>query len=1301
MNEELHVKELDGLLESPGHRQRKSWKQYVKLTLPHVALVTFVCIYAMAGAWVFYTIESPHEDRLKVRGVEWVDHLRKELLHLMWNKSRIPDGSAKAAWASTMSGKLKLFNENLYKAYKGQYVRYGDIRVSKTPLNEQQQQRVTLLKHRSMKSQHPGGKLWTRSSALFFAATTMATIGYGNIVPVTAEGRIACVVFALFGAPLAIITIGDLGKFMSECTIWLYKKIKEIRQALGIKWRMWKLRKSGVVAEIDEELSIHQSLEGSESNQEDETEVPVLLVFAILLLYMALGGILFAFLESWTYVDAFYFCFVSLTTIGFGDLVPDRHEFIVIMLIYLGVGLAVTTMCIDLVGIQYLLKRKRAIERKLAMGDVGGAVNMIHQIMEETEPPRKRTFLKSASQNISHFNEEKASLRSEPSLTPWTLEGVLVDNTYLYEAEKLPTPELLSGPSPPPSIKSSTISTPLTNSSDSARSRMYDLWRNMERGGSIESGPDISIHCSISTSPSVYERENLYENYRSPQPSLMSFQFTFPIPIDFRAIAEVARRARRVLSCPSLLNRQSSKPPSEPSPPSTISSTVRTHRSWFELPIVSNVQYASPPVLLSLPTRARAFPPASSPSNDFPFQFEVPAPFMLSKLAAQVDLLERFDPHLPLHFREGPTAVMRPINKTVDESVEGAERSPEPARRGLGPQVFLHIPKLNELRPPTPPTSSRPSSRVSPHLSGRPLWYYNRWEKRRNSLTSTSRPGSSNLQANIPTQLQPVLKRKKIERLAKRKDPVRTVDWLNISPRAPVLEVVKNDLSTLSETMRSRRPSSSITGSSIVLVSPQNPMGLTCMEEWDSYIQMLDESMKPRATSVPSPIPEEPLFVHKDLEFIPLPKPPPPPLPLNRAQEVEFLPYEFEPEPRIIPEVEVELDIEPQVSIVEAEAIAVPSSSVVEPLKLSIGEGDEDVISPVFPDESSDEDTLSPMFEIDLGAFELVDSGISAEALLSNEDPVIFHKDMPVHSVHHDTVQTEAALENLMNAPESMLSHVVPPTMVADNYCFVVDGDRVRMSDVMGDDEWWRHTSRPTKHFYSEDLKKFFKVNVIATKGKIISARIPSGGPAFSAGPSTSHSHSVSASVTSSMMASSASSTLSAPPLTGSYPGTALHSAATTPRSSFAARSSISSFAGRGPRGEKVNLEHVYKVIRVYSFWRTCTSFHRIVTMIDKVVPDLKDTKEFKKRLFVQYLWRNAKPYEKARVQREFDPRSQRILRFVTDPAIKKRVSVMPATTSSRRTQPSTSEETAARQSRTQSRTQSRASSTSSKKSKP
>jgi hypothetical protein len=56
--------------------------------------------------------------------------------------------------------------------------------------------------------------------------------------------------------------------------------------------------------------------------------------------------------------------------------------------------------------------------------------------------------------------------------------------------------------------------------------------------------------------------------------------------------------------------------------------------------------------------------------------------------------------------------------------------------------------------------------------------------------------------------------------------------------------------------------------------------------------------------------------------------------------------------------------------------------------------------------QSSDSNfTNSPLFDLDLGGFELVDSGgMSAEALLSQEDPVIFHRDMPVHSVHHDTV---------------------------------------------------------------------------------------------------------------------------------------------------------------------------------------------------------------------------------------------------------------------------------------------------------
>ena len=58
----------------------------------------------------------------------------------------------------------------------------------------------------------------------------------------------------------------------------------------------------------------------------DKTEVPVLLVFTILLVYIAFGAVLFAIMEDWSYVDAFYFCFITLTTVGFGDLVPEKNQ---------------------------------------------------------------------------------------------------------------------------------------------------------------------------------------------------------------------------------------------------------------------------------------------------------------------------------------------------------------------------------------------------------------------------------------------------------------------------------------------------------------------------------------------------------------------------------------------------------------------------------------------------------------------------------------------------------------------------------------------------------------------------------------------------------------------------------------------------------------------------------------------------------------------------------------------------------------------------------------------------------------
>ena len=44
---------------------------------------------------------------------------------------------------------------------------------------------------------------------------------------------------------------------------------------------------------------------------------------------MALGAVLFHTQEGWSFFDSLYYCFISLSTIGFGDYVALQNEDII------------------------------------------------------------------------------------------------------------------------------------------------------------------------------------------------------------------------------------------------------------------------------------------------------------------------------------------------------------------------------------------------------------------------------------------------------------------------------------------------------------------------------------------------------------------------------------------------------------------------------------------------------------------------------------------------------------------------------------------------------------------------------------------------------------------------------------------------------------------------------------------------------------------------------------------------------------------------------------------------------------
>ncbi|XP_072181074.1 uncharacterized protein [Diadema setosum] len=108
--------------------------------------------------------------------------------------------------------------------------------------------------------------------------------------------------------------------------------------------------------------------EGSESDTSEGrargdievSEIPMWPVLLLLFGYITSGAILFDLIEAnWNIFDAFYFCFITLTTIGFGDLVPDNSLIsLIACCIYTMIGMAVTSMCIALIMKKFVVTVK-------------------------------------------------------------------------------------------------------------------------------------------------------------------------------------------------------------------------------------------------------------------------------------------------------------------------------------------------------------------------------------------------------------------------------------------------------------------------------------------------------------------------------------------------------------------------------------------------------------------------------------------------------------------------------------------------------------------------------------------------------------------------------------------------------------------------------------------------------------------------------------------------------------------------------------------------------------------------------
>ncbi|CAG2113205.1 unnamed protein product, partial [Medioppia subpectinata] len=102
---------------------------------------------------------------------------------------------------------------------------------------------------------------------------------------------------------------------------------------------------------------------------DDEFDLPITLAILILIIYLLIGAVIFWSSEKWSLLHAFYFVFISMSTIGFGDYVPSNQNVLLAAFIYLLFGLALTSMCINVVQIKLSATFQKA---KLLVGETIG-----------------------------------------------------------------------------------------------------------------------------------------------------------------------------------------------------------------------------------------------------------------------------------------------------------------------------------------------------------------------------------------------------------------------------------------------------------------------------------------------------------------------------------------------------------------------------------------------------------------------------------------------------------------------------------------------------------------------------------------------------------------------------------------------------------------------------------------------------------------------------------------------------------------------------------------------------------------
>ena len=222
--------------------------------------------------------------------------------------------------------------------------------------------------------------VWSFASASLFAFTVVTTIGYGTFAPTTPGGRIFLVLYAMVGIPAAGITLVFVAEralnCVTKCFTMRQDKVKkafeafdeddsgnldldEFREAIAsLGMTLTDSQYDALVLEVDSdgsgEIDLDEFSVAIEQLNADVTEAAgrshrIKIVVLALFVWIGIGCLVLCLVEQWTVDEGIYFSFVTLTTVGLGDIFPATTGGRAFLILYAMVGLGELAILLSLI----------------------------------------------------------------------------------------------------------------------------------------------------------------------------------------------------------------------------------------------------------------------------------------------------------------------------------------------------------------------------------------------------------------------------------------------------------------------------------------------------------------------------------------------------------------------------------------------------------------------------------------------------------------------------------------------------------------------------------------------------------------------------------------------------------------------------------------------------------------------------------------------------------------------------------------------------------------------------------------